>query len=733
MQQVMDPTQEFETTVVKESLVIDEEVESPVFTPLSETTNGGEPTSGAKSHAIAEAAELAVQPLPSRPPNQLFLLKRAVSGAYRSTGTSYQLELRVDVDGRRPMGRVSGDFFMVSGATSSYFGSFIVNVPTVTTTSTLVTIEGMGSFTWSAGSPMIKVTIPRMTIFQPAASATLQFLSVSGTPGATYVCSYRSGYQRTVLYEEDSVAGTIPFLSYNTGSLPQPGTSPTRNLSVQSAFAEAGIAMQPTGGTNVIPTSAAGTDLRWSDAEMHAAMVANFSQWADTPQWKVYMLIATQHVSGYRGIMFDYSDSYQRQGCAVFYDAIQGSDPYNQRAQLRTYVHELGHCFNLLHSWQKHLATPPAPLGPNSGYGDLSWMNYDWKYIPGGAAGYWANFPFQFTDNELVHLRHGFYRNVVLGGNAFATGAAEIDPELFADRIEDNSGLSLELRSKQSYAMGEPVVVEIKLATTDLRGKMVHNYLHPDDTMMHIAIRQPSGRTLPYRPMIVHCAHMEKSTLLTADNPAIYESAYIGYGRDGFYFEHPGTYQVRAIYVAPDGSQVVSNILKLRVHAPYSPEDEEVASLFLDDAQGQLLRLLGSDAPELAAGNNAFEEVLAKHSKHPLAVYARLVLGINAERDFKEIHPDKTLSLRKAKADRSVDLLSKVVEASVADKGVDNITLNMVMTSLAHAESKEGNIEKARKTLDNMPNVFKKKGVNERVLNKISSQVAEEKAKIETI
>ena len=694
-----------------------------------------EPPEAAPGDVAADdalAAAPAIQPVATRFPIQWYWFKRAVSGAYRSTGAGYQLELRPDVDGRRPMGRISGDFLLMTGATSSYFGSFIVNSPTVTVTSTLVTIEGTGQYTWTAGAPKIKVTIPRSSIFQPAAAATLQFFSASGSPGASYVCPHKSGYQRTVLYEEDSVAGAVPFLSYNTGSLPQPATSPARTLTVQKAFAEAGIDMQSTGAANVIPTAAAGADAKWTSSEMHAAMVTHFSQWANIPQWKVYMLVATTHVSGYRGIMFDSGGAYQRQGCAVFYDAIKGTAPFNQRAQLHTYIHELGHCFNLLHSWQKHLATPPAPLGPLSGYGDLSWMNYDWKYQPGGSAGYWANFPFQFTDNELVHLRHGFYRNVVLGGNAFVTGSAEIDPELFADRVEDNSGLTLELRAKPSFGLGEPVVVELKLATTDLRGKEVHDHLHPDETMVQVAIRQPDGRTVPYRPMIACCTDEGRTTMLTADNPAAYESAYIGYGRGGFYFEQPGAYQIRAIYSAPDGSQVVSNVLKLRVRAPYSAADEDVASLFFGDEQGQLLRLLGSDAPELSAGNDAFELVLDKHGKHPMAVYARLVKGINAERDFKQIGADKTLSVRKAEADTSVALLSSVAEASSGDRGVDNITLNAAMTCLAQAEKKAGDIDKACKTLDGMAGVFKKKGVNKRIVDKIAAQAAEEKAKITT-
>jgi hypothetical protein len=98
-------------------------------------------------------------------------------------------------------------------------------------------------------------------------------------------------------------------------------------------------------------------------------------------------------------------------------------------------------------------------------------MNYTWQYQPssgpGGDAAYWAAFPFQFTNNEVLHLRHGFYNNVVMGANAFGTGAADVDADQFAAPAEDRSGLALEVRSKRSFAYGEPVVVELKLSATD--------------------------------------------------------------------------------------------------------------------------------------------------------------------------------------------------------------------------------------------------------------------------
>jgi hypothetical protein len=488
--------------------------------------------------------------------------------------------------------------------------------------------------------------------------------------------------------------------------------------------------MQSAGTVNVINNSEAGVDAAWDDAELHSAMVRHFSLWTNTPQWKVWLVVATRHVAGYRGIMFDYADAVQRQGCAVFYDAIQGLDATKQRAQLRTYVHELGHCFNLMHSWQKNLATPPAPLGPSGGFGDLSWMNYAQNYQPGGTAGYWSNFPFQFTNSELVHLRHGFYRNVVLGGNAFGAGAAEINPETIADRIEDNSGLRLELRGKETFAFGEPVVVELKLSLLDLRGKDVHGRLHPNDSFVQIAIQQPSGRVVRYRPLIEHCADDEATHRLTSDKAALYDSAYIGYGKDGFYFDQPGVYQLRATFAAPDGSHVVSQTFRLRVRAPHTATDEEVGELLLGHEQGQLFYLLGSDAESLSKGNATFDLLLDKHAKHPLAVYARLVKGVNAGRDFKSFGDSQAVTVRKAQTTESTQHLAAVVEASTAEKGVDNITLNLAMRRLAQAQSKAGDMKKASATLDKMVQVFKQKKLKASVIQQISAEAEVAKAEL---
>ena len=89
------------------------------------------------------------------------------------------------------------------------------------------------------------------------------------------MCQYVSAYFRTVQYELDKVSDvTTPvFDHYNTGALPSGG--PSRNLSVMSAYAEAGIEVQATGGSDVIPIDEAELDRndktfdKWDNSELH--------------------------------------------------------------------------------------------------------------------------------------------------------------------------------------------------------------------------------------------------------------------------------------------------------------------------------------------------------------------------------------------------------------------------------------------------------------------------------
>ncbi len=648
--------------------------------------------------------------------------KNTVSGSYSVTSGGWKLDLRIDVDGRRPMGKVSGDYYSISGGTTTYFGSFRIDSISLTTTDAVVRITGIANTTWSTAYKNARINIPKTIFVQPRAPATIRWSNSTGQAGAIYVCPFVSIYFRRVLHELDSEIGVTPFTSYNTGSLPSGG--PSRVLSISSAYNEAGLDFPQVAG-NVISSSETGADAQWTDAELHASMVRHFSIYRDIPQWTVWSIACkSQHILGPNllGIMFDQQGK-QRQGCATFYGGVGGTTSDKLREQLYTHVHELGHCFNLLHSWQKSFANPPAPNRLES----LSWMNYPWRF-PGGPSVFYNSFPFQFDDLEIVHLRHAFRNNIIMGGNPFIIGSA-LDSEmtnihLFEDPVKDESGLELRLTSKKSvYKPGEPVVTEIKLSTTVQKDKLVTKDIHPKLGNVKIGIRKPSGIFVLYESLIDYLK-IPETTILNDDNPAVYASAYIGYGKD-LYFDQIGEYLIRAIYYSLDGSQVYSNVLSIRVSSPLNQTDEKVANLLMGDQQGKLFYLLGSPSSVLEDGNKAFDIVLNECAEHPLAVYVQFVRGVDAGRKFKIIEKDEVKVIKEREPDKSIKLLNQVVEKSKQGEGLDNISTNYSMREITKQYLLKENTKKAKETMDDMVKFFSDMNLNPNVINTIKKQAKE--------
>jgi len=671
---------------------------------------GVEPTAS----EMVEEFLAALPPLPSPvPPVPVPIVRRGVRGRYAGTAGMWRLEVRVDADGVRPMRRLSGDYFRIQGATTTYFGSWVVNAIAITVTPTLVTVTGTATTTWSATFNVVRVTIPRFSVFSPPPPATVRWFNAAGQPGATYTCPFLSPFFRSVDLEQDCETGITAFTSYDTGSLPSGG--PARTLSVLTAYNEAGIEMRAAGVPNVIPAPPGGS---WNDAELHNAMLNHFSLWSDVPQWKVWLLHARLHEigPGLLGIMFD-QQGRQRQGCTVFYQGLGGATPQARRNQLFTCTHELGHCFNLFHSFHKQYMTPPMPNRLMA----FSWMNYPWRF-PTGEAAFWAGFAFQFDDLETIHLRHGFRDNVIMGGNPFGTGAA-LDRDDFANPDEDASGLRFELRSPRAYRLGEPVVVEFKLSLDGTKRRDVQRHLHPDAGVVRLAIRKPGGLVVIHDPVMDKCM-LPETARLDASKPAIYDSTYIGYGKQGLTFDVPGTYQLRAAYAAEDGSMLVSDTLEIRVRPPRTEADEDVADLLMGDDQGTLFYLLGSDSPHLAAGNEKLHEAIDKYPTHPLTMYARLALGYNAARPFANLAADGTISVRKPRKKDAETHLGAVISASAKGEGLDNISLGQVYCRLARTQKEAGDEKAAAETVTQMASLFEGKKLRADVIATIKAQGA---------
>jgi hypothetical protein len=563
--------------------------------------------------------------------------RRTVSGRYRGRHDDFEAELRVDVDGARPMNRVSADYFQLQDDEAVYAGSMCVDAPEIERGRSLLTIRGRGRSSWETDADHVEVTIPDGSPGTQRASATLSHRTADGRVRARFECSFESASFRTVLLEEDSEQGVRRRGSYDTGALP--AGCPPQTLTHEAAFLHAGIEFEHPRGPVVVEHSDVEANTCWTDAELHAAMVRQFSLFADVPQWAVWMFHARLHDKdrGSRrpriyGLMFDQRGS-PRQGCAVFYAGMAGSRHEHARTQLVACVHELGHCFNLLHSSQRSRAQPRS----------ASWMTQP-DFYPGGATAFWPRFAFQFDDLELVHLRHAFRDHVIMGGSAFAgleTGAA-----LEAGQRAD-PGLRLKLIAPSQLPYGVPVTVAFELSGTTRDGRRASRVLGPRVGNVDVTVRRPDGTTFVFEPFLRHC-RLDDTIVLCAGDQPVHDNAFIHYGKGGFAFDSPGRYELTAHYTAPGGALVTSDVALTDVRPPVTPADRAVTDLVFGDDQGALMSLVGSDAPALRSGTDALQTITERFPDHPVATVPRLVLATNYAREFKAIQDDGSIDVRES-------------------------------------------------------------------------------------
>jgi hypothetical protein len=566
---------------------------------------------------------------------------RPLSGRYRGRRGDFEVELRVDVDGARPMHRVSADYFRLQGEEIVYAGSMRVDAPVIVSSGSLLTITGVARSSWHPEPATVRVTIPRGLSDAPA---TLSHLAANGRVRARWACMYESASFRQAILEETTQPGVQRFESYDTGSLP--AGCPSRTLTHLSAFRDAGIEMVRTREPDVLRSADLAANVSWSDAELQAAMMQYFTAYADVPQWAIWMLHARLHDNDLGaaqprvyGLMFDRRGE-QRQGCAVFYQGIAGTSPTRQRVQLFTCVHELGHGFNLAHSFQKSVAIPPLPSRP----GSLTWMAYP-DLFPGGAAAFWPEFPFGFDDGELVHLRHAFREDVIMGGSPFMAGAAFTQDAILEAGQEEDPGLRLTLKVQPALPYGVPVTVDFELSGTTREGRRAPTCMGPRPGNAAVEIRRPDGTAVVFEPLLRHCV-TDDGIMLRAGDPPVRDSAFIHYGRNGFAFDRPGRYEIRARCDVPDGRCVLSDVVRIDVRPPVTRADHAAADLAFGDEQGALMSLVGSDAVQLRGGNEALQTLVERYPDHPVAAVPRLTHATNAAREYKAIQIDGSIRVR---------------------------------------------------------------------------------------
>lgn len=629
-------------------------------------------------------------------------------------------ELRVDVDGLYPTMTISGTIYRL-------FGGRLTWIARVTKDPS--TGEYAGPISYRDGTSSLEPhTDIRCKItgswWQPTSLRAHVTFTGGGVRKQTRVYRYQQANFRDVGIEYDTVEGTASVTSYNLHAHPnRPADLPNATLSIEDVFTRLGLRMTNTNGNNPIPIAEAGANVKWSDLEMHDAMQRHWSMWADVPQWQVWTLFAGQHDMGpsLGGIMFDDIGAAQRQGCAVFLNSFisnpaPAGDPapaaYVQRMRFWTAVHEIGHTFNLAHSWQKSLGTPWVPLSPEPEA--RSYMNYVFN-VAGGANAFFADFYHRFSDQELLFLRHAPERFVQHGN------APWFDHHGFEQARAASAGaLALELRFRRESRMFqalEPIVAEIKLKNTSPVPVVVdRNALLSEDVVVIIERQGREPRQwVPYRR---YCTIAEPQVL--EPGKSIYAQLYLSAGLNGFDLAEPGHYRIYAA-LRTDVGDVLAAPTEIRIIPFASREQEFLADELYDEEVGRTLAFGGSRVLDQA--RTTLENVVDRMPDSRIGMHAAAALGAVAAKPglvLEEVDGTIRLNIEQARPEQAEPLLDVAYQdLETAADTFGHIRLTEQVTGATVALAEEGDEQYATELTERLADTLEHRGVLAEVVSDV--------------
>jgi hypothetical protein len=590
----------------------------PVDPPVGPIAGGVQQTSGNGAKTQEPDQDGAASPLLPRPPiRPLF-------------GTE---ELRVDIDGVKPTMTVSGTVTRLFGGRLTWIAHVAKDPATGAWTGPISYRDGTASL---RPQSTVSVQLTGGPFFPLNRKAIATF---SGGTGSSLTLTYNfdKAAFREVAFEYDTVSDATSVTSFNPASHPNHSPSaPSSTLTLESAYARLGIQVTKTGGDSVIPVPA-GT--AWSDQEMHDAMQAHWSRWADAPQWAVWVLFARLHDQGTSlgGIMFDDIGVAQRQGTSIFSGSFiaqapageANPGPWVERMRFWTAMHEIGHTFNLAHSWQKSLGTAWVPLADEPSA--LSYMNYPFNY-PAGLDAFFAAFEYSFSPDELLFLRHAPERFVKMGAEPWFSNHG-FEQEAFEQLLAAVTGpLELELRvhRETSFEFLEPVVAEIKLKNVSSTPTVVDDNVLQGDGLA-IVVSKDGGEAKRWLPFARYCTAPAPRVLQPGE--AMYSSIFLSAGTGGWLVSDPGTYKVYAATEAKSGAALLSKPLNIVVDRPASSEAERLAGDVFTKEVAHSLAFGGSRV--LAGANDTLQQVAEQLPESRAAVHANAVLGTPMTTDGK--------------------------------------------------------------------------------------------------
>jgi hypothetical protein len=236
----------------------------------------------------------------------------------------------------------------------------------------------------------------------------------------------------------------------------------------------------------------------------------------------------------------------------------------------------------------------------------------------------------------------------------------------------------------------EPLLLTIGIHNRSDHAQSVLPLIDPNFGYLEIEVKRPMAAEFTrFRPAMLADAG-DVAPIALAPNASLHEEVPIFFGSDGWTFDEPGEYQLRARYSPSDlddrvDSSIESEAIRLTVSGPTTACDAEFGNAF-SESSGALFLLYRGGA-RFQDAHKRLREAVVECPRSPYAPYAKLALGVAAVREAQQMAAIESSREHLAVASRYL--------RSLYEEGLPPRSVAVAIDELARGLERIGNIKES--------------------------------------